>query len=184
MWSRGGRVMGPSALLGVIVLVAIEFALNGGALTGGRAQADPTFHARLERGPCLGPCPAYRVDIDAQGSVTFVGGEPGRTGYGVCKGPVRWRIAPASVARLQALVAGAGFFRLKENYQGSITDQPLHLVTITSRGRTKRVRDYAGAMAGMPAAVTALEDAIDEAADDRRCIGTAAHPLRGAPTFP
>ena len=176
-WFKRGRSMGPSALVGVIALVAIEFSVNGGSLTGRAAAPDPSFHARLERGPCLGSCPHYEVDIDSGGAVSFVGHPPGRTGYGVCLGRRTWRVPAASVESLEANVDRSGFFGLQRDYRGALSDAPQVNLTITRRGHTKTVSDYLGLSVGMPRAMAALEDAIDLAADDRRCIGECAHPL-------
>jgi hypothetical protein len=40
MWLKGVRAMGPSALVGVIALIAIEYAASGGKLTGGPTVGD------------------------------------------------------------------------------------------------------------------------------------------------
>jgi hypothetical protein len=184
MWLKGGRAMGPSALVGVIALIAIEYAASGGKLTGGAPtgaapisalpRADPTFHARLVRGMCLGACPNYTVEIDAAGLVTFTGDRSTIEPSVACQGRRQWRAAPAAVARLQARVDASGFFGFKDAYVGDMTDMPRFSVTVTRGGRTKTVTDYIGLTVGMPKAMVDLEDAIDIAAGDRACVETSA----------
>jgi hypothetical protein len=176
-WFKRGRSMGPSALIGVMVLLAIELGLNGGSLTSRVAAPDPSFRARLERGPCLGSCPNYVVDVAASGAVTFVGHPPGRNGFGVCLGRRTWRVPAASVAALEANVDRSGFFGLQRDYRGVLSDAAQVNLTITRLGHTKTVSDYLGLSVGMPRAMAVLEDAVDQASDDRRCIGDRAHPL-------
>jgi hypothetical protein len=134
------------------------------------AGPDPTFHVRLERGMCLGPCPVYQVEIDAAGLVTFNGQNSNVARNAPCQGHRQWRIAPSAVARLEALIDARGFFGFKDNYAGGVTDMPAFSVTVTRRGQTRRVRDYMGEMVGMPRAMIEIEDAIDIAAEDRACI--------------
>jgi len=170
MWLKGGRTMGPSALVGAIALVAIEYAASGGRLFAAKPAPDPTFSARLERGPCYGSCPSYSVAIDATGAVRFVG-EKSVTGRGVpCQGEHQWKIPANAVARLAAKVDASGFFGFKPAYRAGMTDMPTFTVTVTRRGRTRTVTDYVGLSVGMPQAMVELENAIDEAATDRPCV--------------
>ena len=134
------------------------------------APIDRTFRARLERGPCFGFCPSYTVDLTADGRVRFEGRPPGRGAANGCLGVLRWRVSRAAVARLQRTVDRGGFYGFKSEYAAPVTDLPTYTVTVTRRGRTKAVRDYGGAEAGMPAAMTGIENAIDEAAGVTRCV--------------
>jgi hypothetical protein len=174
MWLKGGRAMGSSALVGVIALIAIEYAAAGGKLTAGPPRADPTFHVKLERGMCLGACPYYAVEIDAGGLVTFTGDKSTIEPSVPCLGRRQWRIAPAAVAQLRERVDASGFFGFKDEYAGEVTDMPRFSVTVTRNRRTKTVSDYVGLMVGMPRAMVDLEDAIDIAARDRACVETPA----------
>jgi hypothetical protein len=64
----------------------------------------------------------------------------------------------------------ADFWSLDAQYVANVTDLPAYEVSLTVGGTTKVLTDYAGQMVGMPSAVTALEQAIDEAADSDRWI--------------
>jgi Domain of unknown function (DUF6438) len=170
MWFKGGRSMGPSAVVGVIALIAIEYAANGGQLTALPPPPDPTFHVRLERGACFGPCLSYSVEVDAAGNVRFLGAS-GDGGTGVpCQGERRWNIRPSAVAALQAEVDASGFFGFREAYRSAVTDQRASTVTVTRYGKTKTVVDDVGLSVGMPHAMVDLENAIDAAARDGPCV--------------
>lgn len=124
---------------------------------------------RLTRGVCFGWCPAYAVDIAGDGSVTYEG-----FSSVAVSGRFQDRIAPAEVAALVGMFERADFFSLKDEYIGEVTDTPAYRISLTIGGKTKRVTEDVGQMAGMPAAVTELEDAIDRAAGTAKWVkGTA-----------
>jgi hypothetical protein len=171
MWFKGSRALGPSAVVGIVAMVAIEYAVNGGRLVP-QAAPDSTFHARLERGHCNGPCPVYSVDIDAAGHVTFLGQKSLVEPSVSCQG-VRYGLLSAhGVAALEGAVDRSGIFGLRESYVAGVAT-PVVRVTVTRAGRTKMVLDHGGAMVGMPKAMTELETAIDSATDDRACVAPA-----------
>ncbi|WP_395675079.1 DUF6438 domain-containing protein [Inquilinus sp.] len=124
---------------------------------------------RLARGVCFGWCPAYTVDIAGDGSVTYQG-----LSSVAVSGRFQERVAPAEVTALVGMFERAGFFSLKDEYIGEITDSPVYSVSLTIDSRTKKVTDYVGKMAGMPDVVTDIEDAIDRTAGtDKFVKGTA-----------
>jgi hypothetical protein len=150
---------------------AAWLALAAAMLGGGAAASDPTFHVRLDRGPCFGTCPTYTVEMDARGRVTFTGRAPGRgQAPAACLGRRSWRASPGAVEKLEALVDRSGFFGFESAYRANITDLPQYTVTVTRRGRTKTVADYAGTMVGMPRAMVEIENAIDAATGARTCF--------------
>ncbi|WP_343715394.1 ankyrin repeat domain-containing protein [Inquilinus sp.] len=114
---------------------------------------------RLTRSACFGWCPAYAVAIAGDGSVTYDG-----VSSVAVSGRFQDRIAPAEVAALVAMFERADFFALKDEYIAEVTDSPFYSVSLAIDGRTKKITDYVGKMAGMPAVVTELEDAVDRAA--------------------
>jgi hypothetical protein len=149
-----------AAILGAGMLAAPAFAA---------ARPDPSFDIQLQRGPCFGSCPAYTVDIQANGQVVFNGG--GRRGSPpICAGEQHWRIARSAVARLQAMVDRIGFMDLQASYDARIADLPTRVITVTRRGQTKSLRERDGMMVGMPKAVIDLETALDTAAGVSRCL--------------
>ncbi|MGO1080471.1 DUF6438 domain-containing protein [Inquilinus sp. CA228] len=141
-----------------------------GVLSGCQTQFPKVSEAseveiRLTRSACFGWCPAYAVDIAGDGSVTYEGGSSVAV-----SGRFQDRIAPTEVTTLVGMFERADFFSLKDEYIAEITDSPFTKVSLTIDGRTKSVTDYVGKFAGMPAAVTELEDAVDRAAGTAKFV--------------
>jgi hypothetical protein len=134
---------------------------------------------RLFRSNCLGDCPVYEVTIDGEGNVVFSTDEPpwgshadrfGRVDGVLLGGVHRARIDRAALDALIARFRQARFFGLRREYTANISDIPGFQLTLTTGGRSHTVRDYGGMEAGMPPAVSALEDAVDEAAGTARWV--------------
>lgn len=119
----------------------------------------------LERTRCFGFCPDYTVTIRDTGEVIY----NGRNFVGVT-GEQRAQAAPADVARLQALVARASLFSLRDEYRAHISDIPSFRVTVVQGGRTKSVLDYGGQGVGMPMIVREIQDEIDRVAGTNRWV--------------
>jgi hypothetical protein len=113
----------------------------------------------LERDGCLGDCPVYRVELDGDGAVRFHGEH-----FVLLKGDHKAQVSPAVVDCLLEDFRSAGFPSLNDEYKAAVTDMPRFQISLSIGGKTKTVTDYAGQMVGMPATVTALEQAIDRAA--------------------
>ena len=120
----------------------------------------------LERTGCFGSCPAYTVSIDGDGSLLFDG-----RAYVAEAGKRRGTVDPAAVRALYEQFRAANFMSLDDSYVTDITDNPTYTLTLETAGMRKTVIDYGGAKAGMPDAVTALEDAVDRVAGTSKWIG-------------
>lgn len=151
------------SILALATAMAASTAVAAAAARQGSPE-DRTFHVRLERGACFGTCPVYSVDVAADGAVIFRGRK-----FVTCVGEHRWRISSGSVRRLMAAADRANLFALRDEYRGRMTDMPEFRLEVTRHGLTKRLVDYAGGSAGMPATVTDLEQAVDEIAGTRAC---------------
>jgi hypothetical protein len=128
----------------------------------------------LERGPCYGACPTYRVVIGADGRIRFASTERDRTTNGTADG------AAGAVEALVRRAGAAGFFELPEEITADpalcrdrATDQPTVTVTIYRAAGVKRVVDYRGcapapAVEGRLERLRALEAAVDSAAGSSR----------------
>ncbi|TMJ20032.1 MAG: hypothetical protein E6G92_09840 [Alphaproteobacteria bacterium] len=133
------------------------------------AQGDGSPHGagpiriELDRGACFGSCPDYRLIIESSGLVTYEG-----RGSVLVPGRLQWRVDPEQVSALARRFEAAGFFQLRDSYQGTSSDGPTQTITLTMPGRSRRVVDYRGEEDGMPAAVTELERLIDEIGQSRR----------------
>ena len=140
----------------------------------------------LQRTACFGSCPDYNVTIDGRGFVLFttkpslidpvsaVHREYSRVSGVRVAGAHRARIDPSVVTNLVAKFKEANFFNLKSQYRAEVTDNPTYILSIDTGNGRKVVVDYVGRKAGMPEAVTRLQDAVDIAAGTDRWIeGTA-----------
>ncbi len=111
----------------------------------------------LERTPCYGPCPAYRVTVLGTGEVEYFGD--------ACvdrSGTHRWRISRRRLQRLQEALERADYLHLEDDYTGcGLTDAPGCLTSVEyDDGASKSIVHYHGAPAA-PDALTELEDEID-----------------------
>jgi hypothetical protein len=119
----------------------------------------------LSRGPCLGSCPAYTVEIDGDGTVTFDGQD-----FVAVPGRHRTRIAQDAVHGLFDAFRNADFLGLMDSYRAPITDLPTFSVGIAFDGVHKQVQDHVGEKVGMPVQAIALENEIDRVAGTEKWI--------------
>jgi hypothetical protein len=172
-----GRLTGIFALL--VCLAAIPAAGAGNPGDGRPAVQVPfpdiadwsSLRIRLQRTACYGWCPVYSVEIAGDGTVTYFGER-----FVKEKGTHTTKIAPEKVKALVQAFATANFFWTFDRYETPITDLPTQIVTLSFDGHTKTVVDYAGQHVGMPKAIDALEEAIDEAAGTAPWVGEERQP--------
>ena len=126
----------------------------------------------LERGPCFGTCPVYRVTLDRGGNVRFEGRRF------VADSGISMATVPRDQAeRLFAELETAGFVDLADSYRSGdptctryATDLPTVITEVHVNGRTKRVEHDRGC-ADAPAALSGIETRIDEVTGVRRWTG-------------
>jgi hypothetical protein len=119
----------------------------------------------LERGPCFGTCPIYKVEIHGDGTVIYTGER-----FVKVTGEQRAQISPVAVAGLVDQFVMFGFFDLKDEYIAEVTDLPTYTLSVSLSGRQKTVTDYGGKMANMPPIVTVLENEVDRVAGTQQWI--------------
>lgn len=136
----------------------------------------------LQRTACLGNCPDYQVHVSGTGRIRFTSrmdrpvldaADVHRSFNGLnvlWPGTHEAQVDPAKVAALVEQFRAAHFFGLRNAYVAGWTDQPTYLLTLRIGKTQKQVEDYVGREAGMPASVTALEDAVDALAGSSRWI--------------
>jgi hypothetical protein len=119
----------------------------------------------LERGPCFGTCPVYRVSLQGDGRVDFTG-----TRFVTRVGAATGRVAPDQVRRLVDSLDAAGYFALADEYVSNspacgryATDAPTATISLRSGGRSKTVRHDHGCI-GAPQALGGMEHLIDSVA--------------------
>lgn len=154
------------ALLGALALASCATA------SAPAAQQGPV-EITLQRTPCFGFCPDYTVTISGEGDVHYVG----RRFVNVV-GERHAAIPRADVERLLQRFDAINFDSLRDEYRAHITDLPTNTITLTRNGRTKRVVDYGGTGAGMPAAVRELQAEIDRVAQTAQWVLRDGQPVR------
>jgi hypothetical protein len=121
--------------------------------------------ATLERTGCYGECPVYRLTVNTNGSVVYVG-----TRWVKVIGRREYQLPDARVAELETAFERANFMMLRDYDRVESTDDDWAHVSFQHGGKTKRVRHYHGDNAAPPG-LSALEDEFDRIADSGRFVG-------------
>jgi hypothetical protein len=100
---------------------------------GGPGPADSLFFS-MERTPCFGKCPAYRINVYRSGYATYTG-----ISFTERTGEHAGRVGPETMQALLAKAEAINFFGLQDKYDGQVTDLPSTIVRIVSQGRDKKV---------------------------------------------
>jgi hypothetical protein len=114
----------------------------------------------LERTPCFGTCPVYKVTLRRDGTALYEG-----VAYVAREGRYRGTIGAPLFDRLARMAVEKGYFGLRGRYAVPVTDHPSVITSVLRGGTRKSVDHYANAG---PAALKALETAIDAAAREIR----------------
>src|SRR5918997_1654709 len=111
----------------------------------------------LERTPCHGPCPVYKVTVSGTGEVEYFG-----SAHVARAGTHRWRISPRRLQRLAEALERARYLRLEDEYTScGPTGAPGCSISVEyDDGSSKSVVHYHGDP-GAPDSLTDLEDDID-----------------------
>lgn len=169
---RGAPVAYGAITLALLAAGACAPAQNGSPGDGAAAAVSGDSRITMQRLPCYGTCPVYRVTIAADGTVTFDGER-----HVAASGTHTATVAAADAAALMRELDAAGFFGLEEKYVypaqacGSYhTDAPRVLLTLVLDGRSRTVEHDHGC-GGAPALLRTLQDRVDEVAGTARWIG-------------
>jgi hypothetical protein len=118
----------------------------------------------LERTPCFGGCPVYRVSVAPDGLVSYEGQADVRH-----LGAASKRIQPERVSALVAELERGGYFSFAPRYTPAepacgryATDSPTAITSVRMGNRTHRIEHDYGCGAA-PGALVVLERRIDEA---------------------
>ena len=113
----------------------------------------------LERTPCYGTCPIYKIKIFSDGSAFYHGErfveKIGNYEFSVSKETLNYILKKADEI---------GFFELEDKYTANITDLPKTITFIKNGKHRKRVVDYYGA----PKTLKEFESLVDGCIDYRR----------------
>jgi hypothetical protein len=120
----------------------------------------------LERTECFGVCPAYSLSIQGDGSVSYLG-----TSFVKVVGEASSQVPVSDVQALVDEMWAAGYLEMNEPTacDGTYTDAPSVITSLTLGAQTHRVSHYHGNPCS-PAALTEIEDRIDEVAGSERWL--------------
>lgn len=111
------------------------------------------FQVMMEKAPCFGTCPAYNVQIDPDGKLTYTG-----VRHTERQGVWERQLSKDELNLLWQEVRRTGFFDLKEVYDDpNLADAPSIYVTVAASGKKHKVQDRLGA----PQALKQLEAYLD-----------------------
>ena len=124
----------------------------------------------LERTPCFGSCPIYKLTIYGDGRVEYVG-----TQFVAVAGPRSDTLTAGQVRELFGAFELAGYFKLADEYMAPVTDLPTTITSLTLGGQSKTVSNYGGCMIDMPnkapQALCDLETKIDTITNSAQWVG-------------
>jgi hypothetical protein len=167
--------MRPSSFLLVLALAALAPPAHADVSVGAKPPTAATTAngaarvvATLERTACFGTCPMYRLTIYADGRVDWDG-----RGFVKVKGKAGAHLTPAALAELRRAFAAAGYFELRGPFDCyEVTDNPSANLSYDDGRRTRTIQHYYGCSTKGVAALTTLEDRIDEIVGSVRWVGT------------
>lgn len=120
---------------------------------------------KLQRGPCFGPCPIYKVTIYGNGTVIYIGKEFVKT-----KGKHKINIGDGKIRELISEFEKIHYFQLKGSYEDEeVSCSSTTITSIAINGKTKTIRHYHGDSSA-PEKLTYLEDKIDEIINSNQWI--------------
>ncbi len=141
-----------------------------------------TALATLERTGCYGECPVYRLTVDTDGSVVYVG-----TRWVKVQGRQEYKLSEQQLDELRTAFDRSGFMQMRDYDKVESTDDDWAHVSLRRGSLVKRVRHYHGDNAAPPA-LGVLEDEIDRIVDSARFVGaqtpSAPAPSAAAPSEP
>jgi hypothetical protein len=133
--------------------------------------ADTAPVVTLERTPCFGSCPVYRVTISRSGLVRYEGKR-----FVADSGLDTARISSDSVAGLLSELQKGGYFEFDERYVSGApacglyaTDLPSAITSVDDGSRSKRIQHDHGCNEA-PHALAGMENRIDQVAGTSRWI--------------
>lgn len=114
----------------------------------------------LERTPCFGGCPIYKVTLKPDGTVIYDGKR-----FVEKIGKYEGQVTPEDVIKIRDVATKLDFWKLKDKYTAQITDMPSAIVTIDAGDKKKTTDNYGGQG---PTELWAIEQLIDKVVDGVR----------------
>jgi hypothetical protein len=130
-------------------------------------KSQPTV-ITLERTPCFGSCPIYKLtitgDVKGDAKVIYEG-----INFVKIRGQRSTKISAKQFRQLVTEFQQVNYLSLKDNYQGGPTDFPSAITSITVGKQQKKVNHYQGSPEA-PKNLTELENKIDKIVNTRQWI--------------
>lgn len=135
----------------LFVIFALTLVSVPGVIAQISSPADQITEVTLERTPCFGTCPAYKVTLRRDGTVIYEG-----TRFVSMMGTYKGRAY--GFDRLAEFILAQDYFNLKDNYSIGATDLPSAVTSVVQSGKRKTITDYGGAG---PIGLWGIEMSID-----------------------
>lgn len=150
-------------LLGILMLLSLVLtsACGGGGKAGRKAakasEVPSDFTVRMERTPCFGTCPVYKIEISSTGTLTW-------TGIRFTEREHIWsrQLSSDEMRLLWQEVQRTGYFSLASEYDDpALSDAPSVLLEILGNNKTHKVKNRIGG----PETLRQLESMLDTLAN-------------------
>ncbi len=102
-------------------------------------QADSVYFS-IERTPCFGTCPAYKLTILQDGSAIYEGRR-----FAAREGRYTGHVIPSTMNALKTAADSLGFYRMEDKYDRPVTDLPSVIIRVHTDQRDKQVIGRVGA---------------------------------------
>ncbi|HMN06335.1 MAG TPA: DUF6438 domain-containing protein [Flavobacteriales bacterium] len=107
---------------------------------GEQKAATDSVYFYMERTPCYGTCPSYRLTIRRDGSALYEGGR-----FAPREGRYAAHVDAAMMEALAQAVEKSGFYAMDDVYDMPITDLPSTIIRMHADARDKKVVGRVGA---------------------------------------
>ena len=121
----------PLAMIGLLASCHSQQPATAGTTFG--SASDKLFFS-LQRTPCFGTCPAYTVEIDADGSARYTGRSNAPR-----EGDFTGQVDKSTMQALFDRASSIGFFGFQDKYDGPVTDLPSTIIRVNANGQDKKV---------------------------------------------
>lgn len=101
---------------------------------------DDSIFFSIERTPCFGSCPTYKLTILQDGSATYVGRR-----FAAREGSYRGHVDAGTMGKLKAAAETNGFYGMQDKYDEPVTDLPSVIIRVHADSRDKQVIGRVGA---------------------------------------
>ena len=131
--------VGTCVIAGVVVILLVDYRSRS-TKSGKRIEAFDELS--IERTPCYGLCPTYRITISRTGEVQYEG-----IAHVAVKGAASAQLGDAELQQLISAVNDADFFALRDSYVDELdgcptvwTDNASVIITVKAVGQRKTIR--------------------------------------------